>query len=158
MHFMGQEAISRPTRGAGRILIDLSFVIWFAKHYDVSFQELEFNGITLPAAEDGHVFVQWLVMVVLIASHVMNWWGDRVSYKGWNTRERVTGLACGDRPRDGEREVVPEEPDVLGVPGCSPIRPFFISAVRLPSAVEALRIPIAAAISDLEGATPCART
>ena len=100
MHFMGQEAISRPTRGTGRILVSLSFVIWFAKFYDVSFQEFEFNGVTLPAAEDGYVFVQRLVMGVLIASHVMNWWGDHVSYTGWNIRDKVTaGAGFGSATR-----------------------------------------------------------
>ena len=93
MHYMGQEAISRPTRGTGRILVSLSFVIWFAKFYDVSFQDLEINGVTLPTANDGYVFVQWLIMVVLVASHFMNWWGDRVSYRGWNIRDKVTATA-----------------------------------------------------------------
>ena len=36
MHFMGQEAISRPTRGTGRILVSLAIVIWAAKFYDIS--------------------------------------------------------------------------------------------------------------------------
>ena len=45
-----------------------------------------------------------------------------------------------------------------GLPGCSSIQPFFMSAVRWPSTVELFRIPIAAAISGREGATPCSRT
>ena len=93
MRFMGQEAVSRPTRGTGRILVSLAFVIWFTKFYDIPLQELEVNGIGLPPADDGYVIVQWLATALLVGSHLMNWWGDHVAYKGWNIRDKVTAAA-----------------------------------------------------------------
>ena len=45
-----------------------------------------------------------------------------------------------------------------GLPGRSSIQPLRCNALRWPSTVEVFRIPIAVAISGLEGATPCSRT
>ena len=47
-------------------------------------------GVTLPDANDNYDLLQWLVMCLLLASHAMNWCGDRVAYRGWNTSEKVT--------------------------------------------------------------------
>ena len=32
-------------------------------------------------------------MLPLLIYHLMNWWGDRRAYKGWNVREKVTSVA-----------------------------------------------------------------
>lgn len=92
MHFMGQQAISRPTRGTGRILITFSLVIWFIHFYNVPIQNLDFNGITLPQ-ELSYVAIQWVVMLFALASHATNWYGDHLAWKGWNIEDKVTASA-----------------------------------------------------------------
>lgn len=92
MHFMGQQAISRPTRATGRMLISFAFAIWFVKYYGVPVINLNFNGLTLPP-DKKYALVQWIVMLPILAAHLVNWLGDRIAYKGWNIREKITSTA-----------------------------------------------------------------
>ena len=94
MHFMGQQAISRPTRGSGRNLVSLSFVVWFVKFYGTSVKNLSISGVELVDPSQDYDLVQWVVMLLLLAHHVVNWYGDVVSYKGWNIiSDKVTSAA-----------------------------------------------------------------
>ena len=93
MHFMGQDAISRPTRGSGRTLVSLSFVVWFVKFYGASIENIVISGVSLPDSSNSYVLVQWIVMLPMLIYHLLNWWGDRSAYKGWNVREKVTSVA-----------------------------------------------------------------
>ena len=92
MHFMGQQAISRPTRGTGRILITFSLAIWFINFYNVPMQDLELNGVKLPQ-DSSYFVIQWVVMLFVLISHIINWYGDHVARKGWNIADKVTSTA-----------------------------------------------------------------
>ena len=92
MHFMGQQAISRPTRSTGRILITLSLTIWFINFYNVPIQNLELNAVKLPQ-DSSYFVIQWVVMSFVLVSHIINWYGDHVARKGWNIVDKVTSTA-----------------------------------------------------------------
>ena len=93
MHFMGLEAISRPTRSTGRILVSLSFAIWFIKFYDLPIEDFNFNGISFPQ-DSSYFAIQLVVMLFVLISHIINWYGDHVARKGWNISDKVT-LSAG---------------------------------------------------------------
>ena len=93
MHFVGQDAISRPTRGSGRTLVSLSFVVWFVKFSDAPIENLVISGVKLLGSSQAYGFVQWLVLLTLLMYHLMNWSGDWQSYKGWNVRDKITMTA-----------------------------------------------------------------
>ena len=94
MHFMGQQVISRPTRGSGRNLVSLSFVVWFVKFYGAPIKNLVISGVELVDPSQDYDPVLWVGMLLLLVHHVMNWYGDVVSYKGWNIiSDKVTSTA-----------------------------------------------------------------
>ncbi len=92
MHFMGQQAISRPTRGTSRILLSLSFAIFFIKFYGVQLENLNFYGVRLPPDLE-YLTAQVVIMLFILTSHVVNWFGDHISYQGWNIEAKVTTAA-----------------------------------------------------------------
>lgn len=94
VHFLGQEAITRPTRGSGRTLVSLSFVVWFVKFSDAPIENLVISGVQiLESSEATYGFVHWVVLLALLAYHIVNWFGDWQSYKGWNVRDKITMTA-----------------------------------------------------------------
>ena len=94
MHLAGQDVISRATRASGKTLVSLSFVVWFVKFVDAPIGDAVISGVSLPESNNGYGFVQWVVMIPLLLHHVMNWWGDRLSYRGWNDPTKIT-LSAG---------------------------------------------------------------
>lgn len=94
MHFVGQDVISRATRGSGRTLVALSFVVWFVKFSEAPIENLVISGVTLPGSSHGYGFLQWIVLPLMLTYHFMNWWGDRYACKGWNDRNKVTDTAA----------------------------------------------------------------
>lgn len=93
MHFMSQDAISRSTRVTARALMALALVIFFVKYYSVSIEgHLTVYGVTL-TSDVNYRFALWTFASLLFLGHVSNWYGDYVSYKGWNIREKVTSKA-----------------------------------------------------------------
>lgn len=92
MHFMGQSAISRPTRATGRLLVSVSLGIIFVKLYDIPIENINFYEITLP--KDAELFyIEIIVVCFILASHLINWYGDLVSYRGWNISDKITSTA-----------------------------------------------------------------
>ena len=86
---MGQQAISRPTRNSSRILITFSLAIWFINFYDVSFFHFKFYEITF-SPDLNYCIFQYILMGFILLNHIINWTGDLLSFKGWNTEEKVT--------------------------------------------------------------------
>ena len=53
---------------------------------------LTIYGVTLPA-DGNYKLAVWTLANLLFLGHLSNWYGDRVSYKGWNIRDKVTSTA-----------------------------------------------------------------
>lgn len=93
MRFMSQDAISRPTRVTARALMSFALLIAFIKYYGVDIpNQLNIYGVTLPSDQNYHIVV-WIVAIFLVLGHLSNWYGDRVSYKGWNIKDKLTATA-----------------------------------------------------------------
>ncbi len=93
MRLVSQQAISRTTRGSGRTLVSLSFVVWFVKFYDAPIEDIVISGVGLSDSSRGYALVQWIVLVPLLAYHVLNWFGDWLSYRAWNDPTKVTATS-----------------------------------------------------------------
>ena len=100
MHFMGQQAISRATRATRRLLISLSFVVWFIRFYDVSIDNLEFYNIKLPTGNNSYYCLQQFFLIYSLLNHFGSWFGDYISYKSWNVVPRLTSTAGFGSDRD----------------------------------------------------------
>ena len=93
MHFFGQEAVSRSTRRSARTLVTLSFAVWVISTFDVALNNLVIAGIRLDAASDALSVLKWVVLLFLLGDHIMNWFGDVLSYRAWNVRDKLTQTA-----------------------------------------------------------------
>ncbi len=91
MNFMSRQAISRPTRSTSRLLISLSFTVWLIKFYDVDIVDLKFSEITLPPNLYSTFYIGALSF--LLINHLLNWYGNYISYKGWNIGDKETSVA-----------------------------------------------------------------
>ena len=89
MHFMGQQAISRSTRGTGRVLIGFSIATWFVKFYDIPMQDLNVYGVQVGEISN-HIVFHMVLASFLMVGHVLNWYGDHLAYKRWNIADKVT--------------------------------------------------------------------
>ncbi len=91
MNLQGKELVSLSTQRSARALMATAFVVVLAKHYAVLPSDLELVGVTISqTAVSGSIF--WVVGFQAI-NHIVHWYGDYQSLKGWNSKEKVNGIA-----------------------------------------------------------------
>lgn len=91
MRYNGRELISRPTRASGRTLLLSSFAFILV----ISNGGVDPNGITiLSSLEFGPSTVQLggiALLAYLLAAHLVNFYGDILSYYKWNHPKQILG-------------------------------------------------------------------
>ncbi len=90
MNFHGSEAISRSTRVTGRTVLLMSFLLVLATKGWISLAENTLLGIKLQ--EDIFMPLLAALCVASIISHAVQWYGDYLSYKGWNIEGKLPGM------------------------------------------------------------------
>lgn len=91
MHFQGKEAISVVTQRSARTLLATALLIGFTEYYDVPVSKMEVFGVKLPIEVYTHGAI--FVLVLLVINHFVHWYGDYISYRNWNKKEKVNGVA-----------------------------------------------------------------
>lgn len=91
MHFQGQELISRGTKATNRSLLFTSFAVLllpFSKPTERGVVQLLSLEFPIGLVEFGAV----ALLVFLVISHLISWWGDVLSYRAWNVGTRSSPI------------------------------------------------------------------
>lgn len=91
MNFQGKEAISRPTRATGRTVLFLALLLGLAGLGWIEVTQNPLFGLKIVSDK----FDPLLKLLCLLASiaHVVQWYGDFVSYRGWNVTGGLSGAS-----------------------------------------------------------------
>ncbi|MEM8824772.1 MAG: hypothetical protein AAGF30_14295 [Pseudomonadota bacterium] len=96
MNFLGEEAISRPTRATGRALLIFAFTLVIQKLGWIEVADTSVVGLRF--AEDRLEVVLSILTAALTIAHIVQWNGDRLSYSAWNIEGRRLGGPRWDAP------------------------------------------------------------
>ncbi|WP_282129359.1 hypothetical protein [Roseobacter litoralis] len=91
MIFHGQQAISPPTRATGRTVLFFALLLGLARVGWIDVADTSLLG--LKVEPEKFVPLLQLLGVLAVVAHVVQWYGDFVSYRGWN----VSGKQPADR-------------------------------------------------------------
>lgn len=87
MRLSGIEAITLPTQRSHRSVIIISATIYFVISYNVPITDLKIMGISAPVEFFGAV--SWAILFFSTANHIINWFGDFLSYQNWYQKNEV---------------------------------------------------------------------
>lgn len=94
MHFQGAELVSRGTKVTARSLVVASFGILIAYYArDTADTTANILGITMKIEQ--LKVVGSIVVAFLLVGHVISWWGDMLSFRGWNVDSRTIRATWG---------------------------------------------------------------
>ncbi|WP_039017126.1 hypothetical protein [Halocynthiibacter namhaensis] len=86
MNFLGKDAISRATRVSSRTVLIVSVTLLAFSMEWVTIPEGKIFGVQF---SDGYlIWALRCIVVYNLFSHLVHWYGDFVSYKGWNITGR----------------------------------------------------------------------
>ncbi|WP_421904333.1 hypothetical protein [Mameliella sp.] len=89
MNFQGKDAISRPTRTTGRGVLLLSFLLGLA---GLGWIEIADNTLLgLSVKEDKFLPLLKLLCGLSVVAHLVQWFSDYISYRGWNVTGKMPG-------------------------------------------------------------------
>jgi hypothetical protein len=83
MKFLGDEAISAPTRTSARSVLLTAAILVMVQVDWVDLEELKVFEVRI--AEGRAIAALQAFTAFLMAAHVVQWWGDYLSYRNWNT-------------------------------------------------------------------------
>lgn len=101
MHLQGQQLISRATFTSGRALSVVALAVILIHHFRIDVSELSVFGVALePNRNSGAVAA---VIAFMAIGHFVQWFGDHLSFKAWNTAK----IVGGGNPRGAGGEDLP---------------------------------------------------
>lgn len=98
MNFHGQEAISGPTRATGRTVLFFALLLGLAGLGWIDVADTSLLGLKIEP--DKFVPLLQLLCVLSVLAHVVQWYGDYVSYRGWNVTGKMPGAGRWDAPAE----------------------------------------------------------
>ncbi|WP_300016929.1 hypothetical protein [uncultured Roseobacter sp.] len=97
MNFQGKGAISRPTRATGRTTLFLSLLLGLAGVGWIDVADNSLIGLKVIHAK----FIPLLQLLCAIAAaHLVQWYSDYVSYRGWNVTGKLPGGSRWGAPNE----------------------------------------------------------
>ena len=83
MHFKGRELISRSTHVSHRSLITVTAITIISRHFKLDLTDITVFGLSL--TESSIAPITLTIIILLLINYALNYWGDYVSFKEWNT-------------------------------------------------------------------------
>ena len=83
MHFKGKELISRSTHVSHRSLITVTAITIISRHFKLDLTDITVFGLSL--TESSIAPITLTIIILLLINYALNYWGDYVSFKEWNT-------------------------------------------------------------------------
>lgn len=90
MNFHGQEAISSPTRATGRTVLFFALLLGLAGLGWIDVADTSLLG--LKVQPDKFIPMLQLICILSLIAHLVQWYGDHVSYQGWNVTGKLSGI------------------------------------------------------------------
>jgi len=87
MHFKGKELISRSTHVAHRSLITVTTVTIISRYFELDLTDITVFGLSL--TEGSIAPITFIILILLSINYILNYWGDYVSFKNWNTDDET---------------------------------------------------------------------
>lgn len=113
MNLQGQELISRATEISNRSLVTLAVAKLMIVFLSIDTASL--NILDVSVSVDQLDSASSLVICLLMISHALNWWGDRVSFMKWNSKTQIatSGYGGGSIPLSTKLDIALDSNKVI---------------------------------------------
>lgn len=103
LNFQGQQLVSRATYTSGRALTASALVVIVVHLFEIDVSGLNVLGVNLTPQDNSGAMI--VVIGFLALAHIVQWTGEYLSFKAWNTGKKVGG----GNPRGAGGEDLPTE-------------------------------------------------